>query len=70
MSGGNMKKMYLSRDDKKINGFCGGLGEYLDLDSTLIRLIFLLLGIATGVLPMLIFYIIAGIVVPVKPETP
>lgn len=33
-----MKKLYRSNTDKKICGVCGGLGEYFNVDSTLIRL--------------------------------
>ena len=33
-----MKKLYLSDTDKKICGVCGGIAEYFDIDSTLVRL--------------------------------
>ncbi|WP_430748829.1 PspC domain-containing protein [Clostridium intestinale] len=32
------KKLYLSETDKKLSGVCGGIAEYFDIDSTLIRL--------------------------------
>ncbi len=35
-----MKKLYKSRTDRKINGVCGGIAQYLDVDSTIIRCIF------------------------------
>lgn len=60
------KKLYLSQTDKKICGVCGGLGEYFDIDSTLIRLgwvIFALMGGAG-----LIAYIIAAVIVPSNPN--
>ena len=38
-----MKKLYLSNSDRKIGGVCGGIGEYFDKDSMLIRIIFILL---------------------------
>jgi len=56
------KKLYRSRKDKMIGGVAGGLGEYFDIDSTLVRIIFvvsLFLG-GTGVLA----YIILWIVIP------
>ena len=37
------KKLYLSNKDKKIAGFCGGLAQYFDVDSTMIRLIYVLI---------------------------
>ena len=33
------KKLYRSRTDRKIWGICGGLAEYFDIDSTLLRVI-------------------------------
>ena len=36
-----MKKLYLSDTNKKIGGVCGGLGEYFDVDPTLVRVIFI-----------------------------
>jgi phage shock protein C len=63
------KKLYKSRSDKMIEGVCGGLGEYFNVDPTLIRLGFALSvvgGFGAGVL----IYIVLAIVVPEAPETP
>ena len=51
-----------------IAGVCGGLGEYFDIDPTLVRLalIFLVLLGGSGILA----YIIAWIVIPMEPEWP
>ena len=60
------KKLYRSKKDKKIAGVCGGIAEYFDVDSTLVRLftvLTLLLG-GAGV----VAYIIAWIIVPENPE--
>jgi phage shock protein PspC (stress-responsive transcriptional regulator) len=62
-----MKKLYLSKTDKKILGVCGGLSEMLGVDSTLIRLAVVFLCLATGVLPLVATYIVAGIITPEKP---
>ena len=54
------KKLLKSRTDKKICGVCGGLAKYFDVDSTLVRLawvVFTLLG-GSGIL----VYIIAAII--------
>lgn len=58
------KKLYRSNEDKKIAGVCGGIAEYLNVDSTIVRLICLLmiLGYGAGLLA----YIIAAIIMPVK----
>jgi phage shock protein C len=59
------KKLMRSSTDKKIAGVCGGLAEYFDIDSTVIRLIWVLalLCALTGGL----VYLILWIVLPVAP---
>lgn len=59
------KKLMRSRTNTKIAGVCGGLGEYMDVDPTLIRLVWVLLVFfaGTGILA----YIIAWIVMPEAP---
>jgi phage shock protein C len=58
------KKLFRSEKNKMIGGVCAGLAEYFDIDSSLVRLIFVALTMITAILPMLIFYIIAWIVIP------
>jgi phage shock protein C len=62
-----MKKMYLSSDDYKISGVCGGVGEYFNIDPTLIRLGVIVVTILTGILPGIIGYVLAVIIIPKKP---
>lgn len=62
-----MKKLYLSKTDKKLGGVCGGLGETYGIDATLIRLAWVFIGLATAGLPALITYIVAWIIIPQKP---
>jgi len=61
-----MKRFYLSQKDKKIGGVCGGLGETLDIDPTLIRLAFVFAALATAILPVVVTYIIAWAIIPKK----
>ena len=61
-----MKKLYLSRTDKKIAGVCGGLAQYLDIDSTVIRLVFVLFAIFCGC--GILAYIICALVIPKEPK--
>ena len=61
------KKLYRSDTDKVFAGICGGLGEYFDVDSVLLRLIWLLVVIFTGFVPGVLVYIIAIFVIPRKP---
>ena len=62
-----MKKLYLSESDRKIGGVCGGIGEYFDKDSTLIRIIFILLilfSFGFGILA----YLAMWLIIPKKPK--
>ena len=61
------KKLYRSARDKKLAGVCGGIGDYLDIDPTLIRLGWIVLTVLTGIVPGVIGYIIAAIVMPREP---
>lgn len=65
-----MKKLYLSKTDTKIFGVCGGIGETYEIDPTLIRLAWVFLCIATAILPMLVTYIIAWVIIPDEPTEP
>lgn len=58
------KKLSRSEKNKMIGGVCAGFGDYFDIDHTLVRLIFVALALVTAILPMLIFYVVAWIVVP------
>jgi len=59
------KKLYRSNSDKMIGGVCAGIGEYFDLDATLVRLGFVLLSLAYG--GGIIAYIVFLLVVPERP---
>jgi len=61
------KKLYRSVTDKKIAGVCGGLAEYFEVDSTVVRLIFIAL-LLLGVGPALLLYLIMWLVVPEEPR--
>lgn len=56
------KKLYRSTTDRMIWGVCGGLSEYFDIDVSLIRVIFVVLALASGV--GILLYIILAIIVP------
>ena len=60
------KKLFRSTKNKMLCGVCGGLGEYFNIDPTLVRLgtVVLSLFVGCGILA----YIIAAIIIPVNPE--
>lgn len=59
------KRLYRSRSDRMISGVCGGLGEYLKVDPTLIRLAFVALALAAG--PGIPLYVILWLIIPQEP---
>ena len=61
-----IKKLHLSNKDKKIAGVCGGIGEVFDIDSTVVRLVFIFMALITAIIPVIIFYILAWLVIPDK----
>jgi phage shock protein C len=60
------KKLYRSRKDYMISGVCGGIAEYFEIDSTLVRLLAVLVVLLGGA--GLVAYIIAWIVIPKNPD--
>ena len=52
-----------SRSDRRIAGVCGGLGTYFGVDSTVIRILFVLLALPGG-LPGTLLYLILWVVMP------
>jgi len=62
------RRLMRSRDDRVIAGVCGGLGEYLGVDSVLIRIAALILVFAGGA--GIILYLIGWIAMPEAPESP
>ena len=60
----NNKKLYRSSRDKKLLGVCGGIAEYFEIDSTIVRLILVLIALAGG--SGLILYLIAALIMPVN----
>ncbi len=62
------KRLYRSSTDKVIAGVIGGIAEYFNIDSTLLRLGVVFAFLITGVFPGVIFYIIAAFMVPTKDD--
>ena len=61
------RKLYRSRADARLAGVCGGLGEFLGLDPTVVRLVFVLLALLGG--HGILIYLIMWLVMPPAPET-
>ena len=59
------KRLYKSEDNRILCGVCGGVGEYLGIDPTLVRLVWVLITLAAGA--GLLLYIAAAIIMPRGP---
>lgn len=62
-----IKRLYLSSRDRKISGVCGGIAEYFEIDSSLIRLAWILFTVLTAIVPGIVAYILSAIVIPHHP---
>ena len=63
------KKFYRSRENRFLAGVCGGIAEHFDLDPVIVRIIFVLLLMATGVFHSFLAYVLAAIFIPEQPES-
>jgi phage shock protein C len=62
------KRLMRSSTDCKLGGVCGGIAEYLDVDSTIVRLIWVVLVIFPfPLIPAVLGYFIAWLVIPQAP---
>ena len=62
------KKLYRSIANKKLCGVCGGIGEYLDLDPTIVRILWIVFAFLGG--SGLLAYIICAIIMPNQDQLP
>jgi len=60
------RKLYRSQVNKMLAGICGGLAEYLHIDATLVRLLWVIISLFGGI--GVIAYIAALIIIPVNPQ--
>jgi phage shock protein C len=63
-----MKKLYRSQTNKSLYGVLGGLGEYYDQDPTVLRLVFIVILVCTGLFPFALIYLLAVLVIPENPN--
>jgi phage shock protein C len=60
------KRLYRSRENSQIAGVCGGLGNYFGIDSTWVRIFFVIMAFTEGF--GLFLYLILTVIVPRVPE--
>ena len=63
----SVKRLYRSSENRVFAGICGGLGEYFDVDPTVVRVVYVLLSLLTAFMGVLL-YIILLFVIPNRPR--
>jgi phage shock protein C len=58
------RRLHRSTTDRSIGGVCGGIGEWLGVDPTVVRVIFVLTAIFTAVVPMILIYLALIFIIP------
>ena len=66
VSNDGIKRLYRSGNNRMLGGVCGGIAEYLDVDPTVIRLIWVIATVFFGI--GLLLYIAAWIIMPRNPK--
>ncbi|MGA9805728.1 MAG: PspC domain-containing protein [Terriglobales bacterium] len=61
------KKLMRVRSDRKIAGVCSGLAHYIELDVSLVRILWFFITLACGIFPGLVAYVLAWIIIPEEP---
>ncbi|MEZ5363789.1 MAG: PspC domain-containing protein [Bryobacterales bacterium] len=59
--------LYRSRRHRMIAGICGGLAEWLGWDPTLVRILYVIVSIASVAFPGILAYIILWMIIPKEP---
>ena len=60
-----VKRLYRSRKDKILGGVCGGIANYFEIDPVIVRLLWILLTLASFGIGIIV-YIIAWIIIPLE----
>lgn len=61
-----MKKLYRSTSNRMIAGVCAGIADYVNVDTNVVRLLYIFGLMITGVFPLVILYVIAMFMIPEK----
>lgn len=58
------KKLYRNTNNRQVCGVCAGIGDFLGLDPTIIRVAYALVSLFTGTFPGLVVYFILALIIP------
>lgn len=62
------RRLYRSKTDRKVSGVCGGIAEFIGIDPTLVRLGVAFVTIVTAIIPGILFYFAAAVIMPEDPN--
>jgi phage shock protein C len=62
------KRLKRSQQERIIAGVCGGLAKYMNVDATIVRVIFVILTVFTAVIPGILIYLVMWIIIPKDSE--
>ncbi|MEW6515566.1 MAG: PspC domain-containing protein [candidate division FCPU426 bacterium] len=62
------KRLYRSRSNRIVSGVLGGLGDYFNVDPTLLRLAWVVVTLFSGFVPGLLAYLVAIVIIPLRAE--
>ena len=64
----DIKTLYRSRTDRKLTGVCGGLGKFLGIDPTLVRVVYVIASLFMGFfVGGIVLYIVLTAIIPEEP---
>jgi phage shock protein C len=63
------RRLYRSQHNRVLLGVCGGLGEYFNVDPVIVRVIWIVVTLATAVFPGILAYFIVALVIPLEGST-
>ncbi|MCL2851675.1 MAG: PspC domain-containing protein [Defluviitaleaceae bacterium] len=61
------RKLYKSRRNVKVDGVCAGIGDYFNIDPTLVRIVVFVMILFSNIFPGLLAYLVAAIIIPREP---
>ena len=62
------RKLVRSRSDKMLGGVCGGIAEYFDWPSWVVRFVYVLVSIISAAFPGILIYLLLWLLMPLKHE--
>ncbi|MDO5671411.1 MAG: PspC domain-containing protein [Actinomycetaceae bacterium] len=60
-----MRKLYRSNSNRMLGGVCAGIGDYLGVDATVVRIVTVVLALLPG--PMWLAYVLGWLLIPLQP---